>query len=91
LTARKLILALFNLYVNDGMPDLFQIVGCGRTKMSESQFKDRIKNALDAVSIPNHVKWPGFADALTCRLLSSRNASILQIREVGDLSNLKNI
>jgi len=67
LTARKLIPALFHLYINDGMPDLFQIVGCGRTKMSESQFKDRMKKALDAVNILNHSKWPDFADALTYR------------------------
>ena len=32
LTARKLVPALFNLYLNDGLPDSFCIVGCGRTK-----------------------------------------------------------
>ena len=39
LAARKLVPALFNLYVNDGLPDPFQIVGCGRTNMNEWQFK----------------------------------------------------
>jgi len=67
LTARKLVPALFNLYINDGMPDSFQIVGCGRTKMSEQKFKDRMKDALDAIHILNHDKWPGFADALSYR------------------------
>ncbi|MBL7102411.1 MAG: hypothetical protein ISS60_06600, partial [Desulfobacteraceae bacterium] len=31
LTARKLVPALLNLYLNDGLPDPFLIVGCGRT------------------------------------------------------------
>jgi len=67
LTARKLVPALFNLYVNDWMPDPFQIVGCGRTNMNELQFKDRMKNALGAINILNHTKWPAFADALRYR------------------------
>ena len=33
LTARKLIPALFNLYLNNGLPDPFVIVGCGRTQL----------------------------------------------------------
>ena len=35
LTARKLVPALFNLYLNDGLPDSFSIVGCGRTKLND--------------------------------------------------------
>ncbi|MBW2590488.1 MAG: hypothetical protein JRD71_07195, partial [Deltaproteobacteria bacterium] len=35
LTARKLVPALFNLYLNDGLPDPFHIVGCGRTKLND--------------------------------------------------------
>jgi len=67
LTARKLLPALFNLYANDGLPEPFQIVGCGRTKMSEQKFIDRMKDALDATHILNHDKWPAFADALSYR------------------------
>ncbi len=65
LTRRKLVPALFNLYVNDGMPDSFQIVGCGRTKMSERQFKDRMKNALGAKNVLDQTQWAGFSDTLT--------------------------
>ncbi|MFZ0485205.1 MAG: glucose-6-phosphate dehydrogenase [Desulfobacterales bacterium] len=67
LTARKLLPALFNLYTNDGLPEPFQIVGCGRTKLSEQKFIDRMKDALDATHILNHDKWPAFADALSYR------------------------
>jgi len=75
LAARKLVPALFNLYVNDGMPDAFQIVGCGRTRMNELQFKDRMKNALGAINILNHAKWTGFADAMTYRSVDYDKAS----------------
>ena len=34
LTARKLIPALFNLYLSEGLPEPFQIVGCGRTYLA---------------------------------------------------------
>jgi len=37
LTARKLVPALFNLYLNKGLPKFFQIVGCGRTKLDDQQ------------------------------------------------------
>ena len=36
LTARKLIPALFNLYLNDGLPEPFLIVGCGRTRLEDN-------------------------------------------------------
>jgi glucose-6-phosphate 1-dehydrogenase len=35
--------------------------------MNELQFKDRMKNALGAINILNHTKWPAFADALKYR------------------------
>ena len=39
LTARKLIPALFNLYKNNGLPDSFSIVGCGRTPLDNQGFR----------------------------------------------------
>ena len=42
LTARKLVPALFNLYLNSGLPEPFLIVGCARTNMSDQEFKDKI-------------------------------------------------
>ena len=46
LTARKLIPALFNLYLSDGLPKPFQIVGCGRTDLDSSDFREKMKAAL---------------------------------------------
>jgi len=67
LTARKLVPALFNLYLNDGLPTPFFIVGCGRTKLSTPQFRDRMKNALGSINFSNHTRWPDFAGALHYR------------------------
>lgn len=67
LTARKLIPALFNLYLNDGLPNPFHIVGCGRTKLSNEQFRGKMKNALLTTNLMNHSKWPSFAAALSYR------------------------
>ena len=53
LTARKLIPALFDLYLNDGLPHSFQIVGCGRTVMDDGEFRNKMESAL----IPPARRW----------------------------------
>lgn len=42
LTGRKLIPALFSMYVQGGMPQPFAIVGCGRTPMSADAFRSQL-------------------------------------------------
>ena len=39
LTSRKVVPALFNLYVNNGLPHSFLILGCARTKLSTPEFE----------------------------------------------------
>jgi glucose-6-phosphate 1-dehydrogenase len=46
LTARKLMPALFNLYCNEGLPESFAIVGCGRTELSDQRFRKNMNEAL---------------------------------------------
>ena len=67
LTARKLVPALFNLYLNTGLPHPFQIVGCGRTELSEQQFRSKMEHALTINGNMDDSKWPAFADALHYR------------------------
>ena len=57
LTARKLIPALFHLYLNDGLPQTFQIVGCARTRMDDNEFRNKMESALIAVSY-THLTLP---------------------------------
>jgi glucose-6-phosphate 1-dehydrogenase len=67
LTARKLVPALFNLYLNDGLPDSFSIVGCGRTKLNDQQFREKMETALMATNLMDQTKWHSFAAALSYR------------------------
>lgn len=67
LTARKLVPALFNLYANGGLPDPFLIVGCSRTKLSEQDFRNKMKGALEAAGNLNPSKWEAFASSLYYR------------------------
>ncbi|PQP33895.1 glucose-6-phosphate dehydrogenase, partial [Desulfobacteraceae bacterium SEEP-SAG9] len=67
LTARKLVPALFNLYLNDGLPDSFRIVGCGRTKLNDQQFRGKMEKALMAKGNMDDSKWQAFSDLLHYR------------------------
>jgi len=42
LTSRKLIPALFNLFINGAFPHPGAIVGCGRTHLTSEEFRDRL-------------------------------------------------
>ena len=69
LTARKLIPALYNLYLNDGLPQPFQIVGCGRTKLDDLEFRNAMQAAVQTTGMPDQSKWPTFANALHYRIV----------------------
>ncbi|MDY6791790.1 MAG: glucose-6-phosphate dehydrogenase [Thermodesulfobacteriota bacterium] len=64
LTARKIIPALFNLYLNKGLPDPFHIVGCARTKLTHHQFRDKMKTAMLTSGNLDVAKWEAFAQLL---------------------------
>ncbi len=67
LTARKIIPALFNLYVIGAMPDPFSIVGCARTELDDDAFRDRMKEALETTGSFKAAEWDGFAGRLHYR------------------------
>jgi len=64
LTARKLIPALFHLFVNDGLPKTFQIVGCARTALDDQAFRKKMEVALIDSGIMDQNHWPAFSAAL---------------------------
>ena len=64
LTARKLMPALFDLYIENGLPQPFQIVGCGRTKLSSQVFRSNMEKALNDAGILDQRHWPAFASAV---------------------------
>lgn len=47
LTKRKLIPAIFNLLVNDQLPKKFAILGASRSEMSDEEFRDKMKQAVN--------------------------------------------
>lgn len=69
LTSRKLIPALFNLYQNQGLPEPFLIVGCGRTQLDDDAFRDKMKSALQTATEPDVSTWTDFAAALHYRVI----------------------
>ncbi len=64
LTARKLMPALFDLYLEGGLPQPFQIVGCGRTKLSHQAFRSNMEKALIEADKLDRRRWPTFAAAI---------------------------
>ncbi|HVG17256.1 MAG TPA: hypothetical protein VM935_19950, partial [Chitinophagaceae bacterium] len=46
LTQRKLIPALYNLFIDGSLPDQFMIIGIGRTEHSPEQYKELLKKGI---------------------------------------------
>ena len=64
LTARKLLPALFNLFLNDSLPSPFSIVGCSRTGLTDEEFRTKLKTACTAAGFKECNRWQQFADNL---------------------------
>lgn len=69
LTVRKLIPALYSLFLNKALPQPFLIVGCSRTEMTDETFRGRMKEALENRGPVEHWAWQTFARALHYRTL----------------------
>ncbi len=61
LTSRKLIPALYNLYVHDGLPKPFVVVGASRTPMSHDEFREKLKSSYSAADNKDLSRWEEFA------------------------------
>lgn len=67
LTARKLIPALYNLFLNCGLPEPFAIVGCGRTDLDDRQFREKMGNALKESGMDLKDGLPVFLESIYYR------------------------
>jgi glucose-6-phosphate 1-dehydrogenase len=68
LTQRKLIPALYNLFLDKWLPDQFAIIGVSRTEMSDDQFRERLRSGVDRFSRrgkSNDPDWTAFASHVT--------------------------
>jgi glucose-6-phosphate 1-dehydrogenase len=75
LTSRKLVPALFDLYLGDALPERFCVVGCARTAMTDDQFRNRLRDALPAAGQP---EVDGFLSRLAYRQVDYESASSYQ-------------
>ena len=48
LTSRKLIPALYNLFLDGWMPDQFAIIGMGRTALTDNDFREGLLKDINA-------------------------------------------
>jgi glucose-6-phosphate 1-dehydrogenase len=67
LTSRKLIPALFNLYLNEALPERFLIVGSSRIDLDEQEFRANMQSALKNAGAYDEARWLSFAKALYYR------------------------
>ncbi len=72
LTARKVIPALYDLFLNGGLPDPFLVVGCARTDMNDEVFRQKMKSALVSFGPLDDSQWRRFSDRLHYRALEYR-------------------
>jgi glucose-6-phosphate 1-dehydrogenase len=68
LSARKLLPALFNLFLDEWLPDRFAVVGVDRASMEDREFRRRAQENVDRFSRRGRAepgRWDAFAAALT--------------------------
>ncbi|MEO6583040.1 MAG: glucose-6-phosphate dehydrogenase [Ferruginibacter sp.] len=79
LTWRKLIPALFNLYLDKWMPENFIITGIGRQEMTNSAYLKKLKEGIDAFSRKGKSKktdWDGFSKHIIFKQADFTNNAI---------------
>ena len=63
LNARKLAPALYNLFLENWLPEQFALIGTGRTKLSDEEFRERMLKDVNEFSRSGKAKkeqWDGF-------------------------------
>jgi glucose-6-phosphate 1-dehydrogenase len=74
LAARKLIPALYNLFLHKALPDPINIVGASRTRMSDESFKDRLYGFLDEQVEVDQGRWQEFSKKIFYQTITYDNA-----------------
>jgi glucose-6-phosphate 1-dehydrogenase len=64
LTSRKLVPALYNLFLNGGLPSPFAIVGTSRTELTHDEFREKLKTSYGAAENSDLSRWDEFAGNL---------------------------
>ena len=86
LNARKLAPALYNLYLEGWLPNQFALVGTGRTKLTDEEFRGRLLADINQFSRTGKVaddKWADFGPHIRYQVADVQNAATY--REFGKL------
>lgn len=65
LTARKLGPALFSLFCHGSLPERFAVVGTGRSRMTDQEFREFLRAAIPAMDATKSERWNEFAGLLS--------------------------
>jgi len=90
LTWRKLVPALYNLYLDEQLPEKFKVIGLDIKEMSEAEFRERMHDGVNHFSRRGKADdetWKAFASKLTyekadftdpgtCKMLSDKMSDI---------------
>jgi glucose-6-phosphate 1-dehydrogenase len=75
LTSRKILPALFNLYLCGALPGTFVIIGCARTSLTDQEFRDKMKEAVSGSEDFDQSKWDRFSSCLRYRAIDYNDLS----------------
>ncbi|HEY8512376.1 MAG TPA: glucose-6-phosphate dehydrogenase [Cyclobacteriaceae bacterium] len=87
LTSRKIIPALYNLYLDGWMPPRFAIIGLGRTQLNHDQYRDQLAQGVNKFSRrgkADNEQWKTFAERIEYQVseISSIDAYALQAETI---------
>ena len=68
LTSRKLIPALYSLFLKGGLPEPFKVVGCSRTAMTDDEFRKKMETSRTAPE-EDPDQWAAFTTMLHYRTI----------------------
>ena len=77
LTSRKIAPALYNLFLDNWLPNQFSIIGTGRTKLTDEQFRDNLLNDINQFSRSGKAakaKWDEFSKNIFYQISDAKDA-----------------
>ena len=78
---RKITPAIFNLFLDNSMPDQFSIVGVGRTQLSDDDYRKKLQDGINQFSRtgkPEQDKWDEFAAHITYQIADINDTAVYQ-------------
>lgn len=78
LAKRKIIPALYNLFLENRLPDKFSVIGTGRTKFTDAKYQSSLLEAVNEFSRtgkPKKEVWSKFAENITYQITNIKDAA----------------